>query len=70
VFQRPFRIVQDIAVDASSEAQAALKDISAMTIKGVLQYQACDDKICFSPQTVPLTWTVKIRELDRERVKR
>jgi len=70
VYQRPFRIVQDIALDASSEAQAALKDISEMTIRGVLQYQACDEKICFSPQTVPLTWTVKVRELDRERLKR
>jgi hypothetical protein len=70
VYQRSFRIVQDVALDASADAQAALKNISAMTVKGVLQYQACDDKICFSPQTVPLTWTVKVRELDRERVKR
>jgi len=70
VYQRPFRIVQDIALDVSPEAQAALKNISEITIKGVLQYQACDDKICFSPQTIPLTWTVKVRELDRERVKR
>lgn len=70
VYQHPFRIVQDLAIDASSEAQAALKNISAMTIKGVLQYQACDDRICFSPQIIPLTWTVTVRELDRERVKR
>src|SRR5262245_52374635 len=33
VYQRPFRVVQDVALDASAEAQAALKDISAMTIK-------------------------------------
>jgi peroxiredoxin len=69
VYQRPLRIVQDIAIDASSDAQAALKNMSGMTIGGVLQYQACNDTICFSPQTIPLTWTVKIRELDRERVK-
>jgi Disulphide bond corrector protein DsbC len=58
VYQRTFRIVQDIALDASPEAQAALKDISTLTLKGALNYQACDDKICFSPQAVPLTWTV------------
>jgi peroxiredoxin len=70
VYERPFRIVHDVALDASSEAQAALKNVRSMTIKGALQYQACDDKICFSPQVVQLQWTVGVRELDRERVKR
>jgi peroxiredoxin len=70
VYQRTFRIVQDIALDASPEAQAALKDISTLTLKGALNYQACDDKICFSPQAVPLTWTVAVRQLDRERARR
>jgi hypothetical protein len=53
VYQRPFRIV----------------DVSSLTIKGVLNYQACDDKLCFTPQSVPLTWTVTLRQLDRERAK-
>ena len=69
VFQRPFRIVQDLVVDASPASQAALKGMSSLTIKGVLAYQACDDKICFTPQSVPLSWTVRVRELDRERAK-
>ncbi len=56
-------------VDASPQGQAALKDVSSMTIKGVLSYQACDDKLCFTPQSVPLTWTVTLRQLDRERAK-
>lgn len=32
--------------------------------------QACDDKICFNPQTVPLSWTVNLKPLDRERAAR
>jgi peroxiredoxin len=67
VFQRPFRIVQDVVIDASG--QTALKDVTTLTIQGVLNYQACDDKVCFTPQTVPLTWTVMLRQLDRERAK-
>jgi hypothetical protein len=55
VYQRPFRIVQDVLIDPSPQAQAALKDVSSITIKGVLSYQACDDKLCFAPQTVTLT---------------
>ena len=70
VYQKPFRIVQDVALDASPEAQAALKDVSTMTITGTLSYQACDDRICFSPQTVLLTWPVSVRPLDRERAKK
>ena len=69
VYQRPFRIVQDVLIDPSLQAQAALKDVSSLTIKGVLNYQACDDKLCFTPQSVPLTWTVSLRQLDRERAK-
>jgi peroxiredoxin len=67
VFQRPFRIVQDLTIDASPQGLATLKDVSTITIAGILNYQACDDRICFTPQTVPLTWTVSLRELDRER---
>ena len=70
VYQRPFRIVQDVTLEASPEAQAALKDVTSLTIRGSLSYQACDEKICFTPQSVPLTWTVGVRQLDRERVKR
>ena len=70
VYQKPFRIVQDVALDASPEAQAALKDVTSMTIKGTLGYQACDDRLCFSPQTVRLSWPISIRPLDRERAKR
>ncbi len=69
VYQRPFRIVQDVLIDPSPQAQAALKNVSSLTIKGILNYQACDDKLCFTPQSVPLTWTVSLRQLDRERAK-
>ena len=69
VFQRPFRIVQGVLIDASPSGQAALKEKTSVTIKGVLHYQACDDKVCFTPQSVQLTWTVALRPLDRERAK-
>lgn len=70
VYQRPFRVVQDVMLDPSREAAAALRDLTTMTIAATLHYQACDDKLCFSPQSVPLSWTVNVRPLDVERVKR
>jgi AhpC/TSA family protein/cytochrome c biogenesis DsbD-like protein len=69
VYQRPFRIVQDVALDPSSEGTAALKNVTTLTINGTFEYQACDDKVCFPPQSVPLAWTVGVKPLDRERVR-
>ena len=67
VYQRPFRIVQDLEIDPSPQAVAGLKDRTEMSIAGTLSYQACDDKVCFTPQSVPLTWTIGLRPLDRDR---
>jgi hypothetical protein len=69
VYQRPFRVVQDLAIDASPQAAAALKDRTSLVITATLAYQACDDTVCFIPQSVPLSWTISLRALDRERVK-
>lgn len=69
VYQRPFRIVQDVMLDPSREGGVALKDVTALTISGTFDYQACDDTVCFMPQSVPLSWTVGVKALDRERAK-
>jgi len=69
VFQRPFRIVQDVMLDPSREGSAALKDVTTLTITGTFEYQACDDKVCFAPQSIPLSWSIGVKPLDRERVK-
>ncbi len=70
VYQKPFRIVQDVTIDASPEGVRALTGHEQLTIAGTLNYQACDDKLCFTPQSVPVAWTVTLKPLDRERAKR
>ena len=67
VFQKPFRLIQDVLLEGTPQAQAALQGKEALTLTGSLQYQACDDKLCFNPATVPVTWTVTLRPLVRER---
>ena len=69
VYQRPFRIVQDVMLDPSRDGVAALKDVTTLTLTGVFEYQACDDKVCFAPESIPISWTIRIIPLDRERVK-
>jgi hypothetical protein len=69
VYQRPFRIVQDAMLDPSREGSVALKDVTTLTITGTFEYQACDDKVCFAPQSIPVSWSTGVKPLDRERVK-
>ena len=70
VFQRPFRIVQDVAIDPTIPGQVALDGVSTVSITGNLTYQACDDRVCFPPRSVPLTWKVALRPLDLERARK
>jgi hypothetical protein len=70
VYQRPFRIVQDVMLDPSRELSDFLKDMTSLTVTGTLDYQACDDKVCFPPQSIPLAWTIGVKKLDQERVRR
>jgi peroxiredoxin len=67
VFQKPFRLVQSMAVSTSADARAALKGVKTVTISGTLEYQACDDRLCFNPRSIPVSYTVKLRPLDSER---
>lgn len=61
VFQQPFTLVQRVALSTAPRHRAALARMDRMTIRGTLDYQACDDRVCFLPQSVPVSYTVRIR---------
>jgi hypothetical protein len=61
VYQKPFRLVQDVTLESSSEARTALGRQKAVTITATLQYQTCDAKICFLPQSIPVRYRVGVR---------
>jgi DsbC/DsbD-like thiol-disulfide interchange protein len=50
VYQKPFALKLDASAQTSREELA---------VTGRLEYQACDDKVCFAPVSVPLEWTVR-----------
>ena len=50
VYRKPFALRLD------AEAQEPRK---ALAVTGRLEYQACDDKLCFAPVSVPLAWSVR-----------
>jgi peroxiredoxin len=65
-YQKPFTIRQDIVIDGSAAARTALANQTSMTIGGVLSYQACDDRLCYDPVTLPLSWTVGLKPIVTE----
>ncbi len=67
VYQQPFRLIQNVVVKASAEAIEALSNVDVITLGGQLDYQACDDSVCFSPVSVPVSWTLTVASLDRQR---
>jgi hypothetical protein len=63
VFQKPFRLVQELVLDGTPQAQQALRGKENVTVKGTLEYQACNDRECFNPVSVPLSWTMMLRPI-------
>jgi DsbC/DsbD-like thiol-disulfide interchange protein len=56
VYSGRFRLVRDIAIAEGAKAKGAV------TIEGTFRYQACDDRMCYVPKTVPLKWTLQVQE--------
>jgi DsbC/DsbD-like thiol-disulfide interchange protein len=60
VYSAPFRLVQDITVAEASDQKTPPRPPARLTLKAVLEYQACDDKLCYLPVSIPLQWTIKV----------
>ena len=67
VYQKPFTLVQELLLEGQPDAQAALRGRDSLSVTGTFDYQACDDKVCFNPTSIPLTWTLSLRPIIRER---
>lgn len=65
VYMKPFRLVQDVTILATPDVQKMLANEKTLTISGRVNYQACDEKLCYSPQSVPVKWTVPLKQLER-----
>jgi Disulphide bond corrector protein DsbC len=50
-YSKAFRITQPVAVKAGAKKE--------LTISGVLNYQACNDRVCYPASSLPVTWTLK-----------
>lgn len=61
VYEGQIRLVRDITIGKLPPGP--------VVVEGELKYQACDDKQCFLPQTVPLKWQLQVEPHDRQRAR-
>lgn len=59
-YQKSFTILTEVVPEVTPEAQKAFAGQKELSLTGTLEYQACDDKICYNPVSLPLAWTVGI----------
>jgi len=69
VYEQPFRLTQEIGLaERGTRGQSSQTAARPISVKGVLEYQACTDTICYPPEEVPLTWVVPVTS-ERPRTK-
>jgi Thiol:disulfide interchange protein DsbD, N-terminal len=62
VYDKPFQIEQEITLARSVALiqRAAAKD--TLVITGALGYQACDDRVCYRPDSLEVSWKIGLTE--------
>lgn len=55
VFQKPFKLTNDVTIAKTAKAG------SSVTVSGTVHLQACDDKVCYPPETVGVSWIVNVK---------
>ena len=67
VYEGTFRLLETITLAGAKELEPLLDGQRHLTVEGELRYQACDDRECFVPETVPVRWTVRVLPFDPTR---
>jgi len=55
MYTKPFRLAQGITIAPSA------KSGDVVTIAGLIKYQACDDRLCYPANSLPVTWAVTVK---------
>ena len=60
VYEKTFRITQRVTVALTPDVKRRAAAGQTLSIPATLKYQACDDAVCYRPETVKLTWAIKL----------
>ena len=59
-YGHPFKLVHDMTILNTPAAKKALAS-GTTQLTGKLEYQACDDKVCYAPTKVPVTFDLTVK---------
>jgi len=68
VYRGRFLLTRDIILGQEAKLKPLVDAAGKITVEGTLRYQACDDRLCYIPQELPLKWTFQYEGFDRQRV--
>jgi hypothetical protein len=68
VYRRHLHLLREITFGQEAAVKPLVSPNGDLVLKGSLRYQACDDRQCFLPETVPLEWRFHFEGMVRERV--
>ncbi|MDP2320644.1 MAG: protein-disulfide reductase DsbD family protein [Acidobacteriota bacterium] len=63
-YGKPFKLVQDVTILSTPEARKLLAASPTVKLSGRLEYQACDDRVCYAPTRVPVSFTLTVKDPD------
>ncbi len=67
VYRGRLRLMRDLTLGGSQDLRPLLGPDRTLTVAGSFRYQACDDRMCYAPRTLPLKWIFHIERLDAQR---
>ena len=68
VYEGKFSITRELVLAREQDLKPQVSTEGDFTVEGAFQFQACDDRMCFPPQTIPLRWTFHLEGHDSQRV--
>jgi hypothetical protein len=63
----PIRVTVDVSLGTRLELAPVLETGGILQIAGTLRLQACDNRMCWTPEAIPLAWRIALRPPDLER---
>ena len=68
VYEGKFSITRELVLAREQDLKPRISAEGDFTVEGSFQFQACDDRMCFPPQTIPLKWMFHMEGHDGQRV--
>jgi hypothetical protein len=67
VYRGYIRIGREITFGSEAALKPIVSPTGELIVRGSFRYQACDERTCYTPETLPLEWHFHYEGLDRTR---